>query len=108
MKLLELVNYFRSGGSYEEFCESHSLDQESEVVEIYMKQPLKIDNELAFFEIEKTEGNFEFSDNGTTYCNLFDFYYFLDAIEDSNNEENQSFTNEEIAKLLYNYAINDA
>lgn len=108
MKLLELVNYFRSGGSYEEFCESQSLDQESEVVEIYMKQPLEINNDLAFFEIEKTEGNFEFSNNGIMYSSLFDFYYFLDAIEDSNNEENKSLTNEEITKLLYNYAINDA
>lgn len=108
MKLLELVNYFRSGGSYEEFCELQSLNKASEVVEIYMKQPLKIDNELAFFEIEKTEGNFEFSDSGTVYSNLFDFYYFLDAIEDSNKKENQSFTNEGITRLLYKYAIIDA
>lgn len=108
MKLLELVNYFRSGGSYEDFCELQSLDQESEVVEIYMKQPLQIDNNLAFFEIEKTEGNLEFSYNGIEYLNLFDFYYFLDAIEESNNTDNKSLTNDEIAKRLYSYAINDA
>lgn len=108
MKLLELVNYFRNGGSYEQFCETESLDQESEVVEIYMKQPLEINSDLGFFEIEKTEGNYQFSDNGIAYSNLFDFYYFLDAIEDSNNEENQSLTNEEITKTLYDYAINDA
>lgn len=54
MKLAELIQFFRNGGSYEEFCQTQSLDTESEVVEIYMEQPVKIDNNLAFFEIEKT------------------------------------------------------
>jgi len=40
--------------------------------------------------------------------NLFDFYYFLDAIEEANNNQNRSLSSEELAKLLYNYAINDA
>lgn len=56
MKLLELVKYFKEGGSYEEFCQSQSLNIEAEVVEIYMEKPFSIDNDLAFFEIEKTEG----------------------------------------------------
>ncbi|SFN92434.1 hypothetical protein SAMN05421594_4735 [Chryseobacterium oleae] len=108
MKLAELIQFFRNGGSYEEFCQTQSLDTKSEVVEIYMEQPLKIDNNLAFFEIEKTEGNIEYSYNGIKYSNLFDFYYFLDAIEESNNDDNQALSNEELTKLLYNYAINDA
>ncbi|KFF18847.1 hypothetical protein [Chryseobacterium sp. JM1] len=108
MKLLELVQYFRSGGSYEDFCQIQSLDTESEVVEIYMEQPLKIDNNLAFFEIEKTEGNIEYSNNGMKYSNLFDFYYFLDAIEESNTGDNHALSNEELTKALYNYALNDA
>lgn len=33
MKLLEFVKYFRSGGSYKDFCN----DLDSEVVEIYME-----------------------------------------------------------------------
>ena len=56
MKLVELVNYFRSGGVYYKFCQSQLLNAESEVVEIFMENPFAIDNELAFFEIEKTEG----------------------------------------------------
>ncbi|MDF2934039.1 MAG: hypothetical protein K0R36_3370 [Chryseobacterium sp.] len=108
MKLLELVKYFRTGGSFEEFCKVQSLDQDAEVIEIYMKESLKINNDIAFFEIEKTEGNYEYFNNEEKYFNLFDFYYFLDAIEDSNNEENNSLTDEEITKLLYDYAVNDA
>lgn len=108
MKLLELVKYFRHGGSYKSFCEEKSLDQESEVVEIYMKQPLALNSDLGFFEIEKTEGAYEFSDNNINYTNLFDFYYFLDAIEDSNNATNSNLTDDDLTKILFEYAINDA
>jgi hypothetical protein len=108
MKLLQLVSYFRNGGSFDEFCENEQLNQESEVIEIYMKQPLEINSNLGFFEIEKTEGNYEFSDNGILYSNLFDFYYFQDAIEESNDSNNKHLTDDQIAKILFNYAINDA
>lgn len=60
MKLLELVKYFRSGGSYENFCNEQLLDPDSEIVEIYMEEPLDINGNLGFFEIEKTEGAYEF------------------------------------------------
>lgn len=108
MKLVELVNYFRHGGSYEEFCQSESIDLESEVIEIYMRKPFNLDNNLAFFEIEKTEGNIEFIFDSEKYFNLFDFYYFLDVIKESNNSKNKSLTDREIASRLLSYSINDA
>lgn len=107
MKLLELVKYFRNGRSFEEFCKKEFLNQESEVIEIYMKQPLDLNSELGFFEIEKTEGAYEFFNNKINYINLFDFYYFLDAIEDSGNDENKRLTDEKLTKILYEYANND-
>jgi len=108
MKLVELVNYFRKGGSFEEFCNDKSLDVEAEVVEVYMEKPFDLGNDLAFFEIEKTEGNVEHTSNGVTYFNLFDFYYFLDAIEESNEGGNKSMSDDELAKRLLSYAIQDA
>lgn len=108
MQLTELVNYFRNGGSYEEFCQSQSLDTESEVVEIYMEKPFDLGNNLAFFEIEKTEGNVEYVFEGVQYFNLLDFYYFLDAIQESKSVTSQSFTDAEIAEKLFSYAIHDA
>ena len=108
MNIIELVNYFRSGGNYEEFCQKQSLNLESEVVEVYMKKPFKINNDLAFFEIENTEGRVEYVYDKEIYFNLFDFYYFQDVIEESNNIENLSLSDEIIAKRLYDYAINDA
>lgn len=108
MKLEELVNCFRKSGSYELFCRSQSLNEYSEVIEVYMKKPFGLNNRLAFFEIEKTGGNIEYIHNEVRYFNLFDFYYFLDAIEELKNTENCFLTDIEVAKRLYNYAINDA
>lgn len=102
MKLKELVSYFKNGGSFEQFCEAHSLDQESEVIEIYMEKPLSFDQNIAFFEIEKTEGNIEYTTDDIDYSNLFDFYYFLDAIEESNSKK---LSTEQTTELLYDYAI---
>ncbi|MEM7105927.1 MAG: hypothetical protein AAF502_22520 [Bacteroidota bacterium] len=108
MNLEELVTYFRNEGSFKQFCESRSLALDTEVVEIYMKKPISIENDLAFFEIEKSGGNLEHTENEITYFYLFDFYYFLDAIEESNNDNNQSLSNAELAQQLLAYAINDA
>ena len=108
MKLVELVNYFKRGGSFEEFCKDNSLDKEAEVIEIYMEKPFDLSNDLAFFEIEKTEGNVEYTSNGVTYYNLFDFYCFLDAISESNEGGNRSISDNEIAQRLLSYAIHDA
>lgn len=108
MKLVELVNYFRKGGSFEKFCNDKSLDVDAEVVEVYMEKPFDLDNDLAFFEIEKTEGSVVYIVNEVTYFNLFDFYYFLDVIEESNEGTNKSISDEELAKRLLSYAIHDA
>lgn len=108
MKLVELINYFRKGGNYKDFCNTHVLNIDSEVIEIYMRTPLKLENELDFFEIEQTEGMLDFELDGVKFYNLFDFYFFLDAIEESNNEENKRLSDQEIAKKLFNYAINNA
>lgn len=108
MKLLELVSYFKDGGSFKEFCEKLSLNLESEVVEIFMTKPFHLENDLSFFEIEKTEGRVEFNQDGIMYHNLFDFYYFLGVIEESNLEADKSISNIEIAERLLSFAINDA
>jgi hypothetical protein len=73
-----------------------------------MQKPFCIENDLAFFEIEKTEGTIEYTFNDVIYFNLFDFYYFQDVLEDSNRGNNLSLSDEVIAKSLYDYAMNDA
>jgi hypothetical protein len=42
MNLLELIKYFKSGGKYEAFCLSRSLNTDSEVIDIYPLGVIKL------------------------------------------------------------------
>jgi hypothetical protein len=105
MNLSELINYFRSGGSFKDFCCDQSLDQTSEAVEIYMEQPLELNNNLAFFEIETTEGSLEFVKDGIRYYSLFGFPYFINVLEQIKNSDHQDLTDKDIAELLFDHVI---
>ena len=106
MKLIDLVSYFRSGGTFEGFCSARALNVDSEVIEIYAQKPVNLDSDLGFFPIEETGGRIEFQSEGSQYQNLFDFFYFLDVIEDL--KESSIPGNEELAQQLLSYALKDA
>ncbi len=108
MKLEDLIAYFRKAGVFEDFCQDYSLDVEAEVIEVYMQKPFSLDSDLAFFEIEKTEGNIEHISDGVKYYNLFDFYYFLDMIEELKEGDNKKLSDKEVAERVLSYAIKDA
>jgi len=106
MKLIELIAFFRRGGTFEDFCKAHALNAESEVIEIYAQEPVCLEADLGFFPIEETEGRVEFQSGGVQYQNLFDFFYFLEVIEDIKGSE--ELTDSELARKLYSYAMKDA
>lgn len=108
MNLIGLIEYFRSGGDYEIFLKEYSLDIDSEVIEIYMVKPFSLNANITFFEIEKTNGKIEYEVNGIKYHNLFDFYYFLDVMGDVKNKSYDELSNEKLAKILLDYAVEDA
>ncbi|MDC8104708.1 hypothetical protein MTQ00_09165 [Chryseobacterium sp. B21-037] len=103
MNLQELINYFRKGGSYRDFCQEQSLDQTSEAIEVYMEQPLELNNNLAFFEIETTEGSLEFVKDGIRYYSLFGFPYFLNVLKEI--RDHQELSDKEVAELLFDHVI---
>ena len=106
MKLIDLVAYFRRGGSFEDFCKKHALNAESEVIEIYAQIPASLESRLGFFPIEETGGQAEFLSNGVKYQTLFDFFYFLEVIEDSKRQK--ALEDAELAQKLMSYALKDA
>ena len=108
MNITDLVKFFRNGGSFEEFCKIHSLDPKSEVIEIFGSSPLLIESPLAFFEIEKTEGQNRHLHDGIEYRSLFDFYFFEDARKESKEGLNRKLSYSVIAEKLLSYALNDA
>ncbi|PTS82818.1 hypothetical protein DBR00_17075 [Pseudomonas sp. HMWF032] len=106
MKLVELVAYFRKGGSFREFCREQGIRDESEVVEIYAEEPVNINSVLNFFPIEETGGCVSFEFNGRKYENLFDFFYFLDVMEGAKSQIELSDL--ELADKIFAYAVKDA
>lgn len=76
MRLINLIKFFRQGGFFADFCKAQSLNQASEVIEVYAEKPVHLMSELGFFSIEETEGRVEFQSGGRRYQNLFDFFYF--------------------------------
>ena len=106
MQLIHLIAFFRRDGNFDDFCEQHSLNAESEVIEIYAREPMSLESQLGFFPSEETEGRIEFQSQGVKYHNLFDFFYFLEVVKDSKSSEQLS--DEELAQKLFSYALKDA
>lgn len=106
MTIKTLINYFKTVGTLNEFLENNSLNADSELILAYMQKPLSIENEISFFEVEKVDDETEFKK--TKYFYLFDFHYFLEFIEESKSYKNRNLTDQELAEILLNYAINDA
>ena len=106
MKLIDLITFFRQGGTFEGFCRAQGLDEDSEVIEIYAHEPVGLESELGFFPVEETEGQLEFQSKGLRYHNLFDFFYFLDVIEGIRDCDEP--IDSELAQRLFTYAMTDA
>ncbi len=108
MNLIDLITYFKESGNITKFYIENQLNLDSEVIEVYMQKPFDFEKEIHFFELEITEGLIEYIHEDVKYFNLFDFDYFFDYIEESNNELNKLKTNNDLAKILFNYSLNDA
>jgi hypothetical protein len=107
MTLPELINYFSTGGSYDEFSKMQRLDSDAEAVEIYMPKPFGLNSKLEFFKTEETGGKTEYYYNGSEFYSFFNFYYFLNAIKEAQRNQNQSMTDIDIAlRLLDNVEKN--
>lgn len=106
MKLIDLVAYFRHGGAFEDFCRIQRLNAKSQVIEIYAQEPVNLESQLGFFSIEETEGKAEILSDGIKYKTLFDFFYFLEVIEDLKGI--QLPEDAELAQKLLLYAMKDA
>ena len=108
MKLLDLINLFKTDIVFEDFLKDNSLNLNSECIEIYMKDEIHSNSELAFFEIENenTDGCIVFEKNNIKYHIFFDFHFFIDFMNEA--KENKNLSSEKIVEILINYSINDA
>ncbi|WP_198938371.1 hypothetical protein [Tenacibaculum holothuriorum] len=82
------------------------MNVDSECIEIYMENEIHINSELAFFEIEHSEGRLIIEENNTKFHNLFDFDFFNDFMDEI--KESESFDSDKVIETLIDYANNDA
>jgi len=90
MTLIDLILFFRQGGTLDAFRKQQSLDRGAEAIEIFSRDIEDPKAELGFFSIEETRGRTEFVLNDIKYHNLFDLFYFLGAIDEEKNNQKLS------------------
>jgi len=108
VKLADLVVYFLKGGTSEEFCRFHSLDNAEDDIAIYMEQPINIASALAFFNTAATGGELEYQLGGVTYKYLVEFEYVPAFVGEISENDRKAISGESIAKRIFEYAVNDA
>jgi len=102
MTLIDLINHFKEGGSYEAFCNIQRINSDMEALEIYMPKPFGLNSKLEFFKADATGGKSPYDYNGTEFYKLFDFFYFLNITKQA--FRNQSITDIDLALRLLDQA----
>jgi hypothetical protein len=106
MKLIDLIPYVRNNYSVKELYVKEQLNLESEVVLVYMTESLKLESDLKFFDIEETEDELYYKNNGISYIQLFPLDYVIELV--NSGLDVQYLSDQEVAKILLNYRIKDA
>jgi hypothetical protein len=88
MTLPELINYFWTGNSYEDFCKTKNLNCDADAVEIFAQKPFGLNSKLEFIKEEETAGKTQYTYNGSEVYSLFNFYYFLNAVREGESIDN--------------------
>lgn len=104
MKLKDLVIYLFNN-RVEDLINEYNLNNNSEVILVYMDESLKIDSDIYFYPIEETDDDIIFYRNNKSYIQLFPLDYISDLIK-SNFDKNSDIN--EIVKRILEYRIKDA
>ncbi len=104
MKFIEFIKYLKNNET-EQFMNQHYSDIDYYDAEVYLKDSLNKESELAIFDGEKIEGLIEMEVNNEKYYNLFTLDLLVEVFEDYSNLSN---SDTEIADKIINYRINDA
>lgn len=106
MTLPELINYFWMGNTYEDFCKTTGIKSEAEAIEIFAQKPFGLNSKLEFFKEDAIAGKTEYSYNGADFYSLFNFYYFLNAVQEG--EKNETLTDIDLSLRLLDFAERNA
>jgi len=108
MKLIDIIEYLSDPTKVGQLYDTLRLSTDSEAILIYMKNTIDLDSELKFFEIEHTEDQLVFEENGVTYYQLLPLDHAVEILDSYFSDKEKKLDNFGLAKRLLEYAINDA
>ena len=108
MKLVDIIEYLRHPSKVGQLNDTLNLSTNSEAILIYMKDSLDLDSELRFFEVETTEDELVYKENGVAYHQLFPIDHAVEILDSYFSDNEKKLDNVGLAKRLLEYRINDA
>ena len=107
MKLIDLIDHLKTAVTTEAFTSKEIPDIEYGQVDIYMKDRLDADSEIAFFDMDATPDTVTMELDGIKYENLFPLAMLQDLVEEYAEVFGPNGTNEQIVKRVMEYREND-
>ena len=105
MNLIDFVKYLGSSEKITQYMSEYYADIDYYDAEVYLKNSLSVESELAIFDGDKIEGMIEMHVNNEQYYNLFSLDLLVEVYEDYSSPTETDY---EIAERIINYRINDA
>lgn len=97
MTLIELVPYLHNP---KQLYAEIALNRESKELQLYLKESLSLEAEVAIFEIEETNDEDFFVKDGITYVQLYPLDHSMDLVEFDSLEEDLDQSDVAAAKRL--------
>lgn len=107
MNLIELIDHLKTSLKAEQLINQQIPGVEFDLVELYMKDSLGFESEIAFFDVETIPGNLIIEIDGIKYENLFSLSEIQEIVEQY-VEEYPNWSDLDIAKRILEYRLNDA
>lgn len=107
MKLEALVQNLENSNKLGELYDLLKLNKESEALLIYMEDELSFESDIHIFEIEETDDDLIYENNGLKFIQLFPLEMTQEMVEEYVNTY-KGISYYEIAQRLIDYRINDA
>lgn len=108
MNIIELIPHLKSLDKAEVLSNSILPNIEFDLVELYMKDNLKLDSDVVFFNAESIPNELLIEIDGTKYENLFPLYMAQEMVEEYVNIYKNELSDLEIANKLLEYRQKDA
>lgn len=108
MNIIELIPHLKNLDKAEALSNNILPNIEFDLVELYMKDNLKLDSDVMFFDAESIPNELLIEIDGTKYENLFPLYMAQEMVEEYVNVYKNEISDLEIAEKLLEYRQKDA